>query len=137
MLNLTEHQPGNHHFIRRIEDDRVVVGERSFSSSVLVGARLLDDAWPVRSLADLDAITIEPLLALEPELVLIGVGRQPQFPQPRIQHLFFQRGIGLECMTLIAAARTFNVLMSENRRALAGLILPDRTNPTDYRPGDT
>ncbi|NDY94537.1 Mth938-like domain-containing protein [Wenzhouxiangella limi] len=125
MLNLTENRPGNHHYIRQIDDGLVVVNDRAFSASFLVGARLLEDHWPVRSLADLDEATVEPLVALQPELVLIGIGSRPQFPDARVQNLFFRHGIGLECMTLVAAARTFNVLMSEDRRALAGMILPD------------
>jgi len=125
MLNLTEHQPGNHHFIRKVESDRIVVDDRRFTTSILVGARLLDEDWPVRLLADLDESTVEPLLALAPELVVIGIGDRPQFPDARLQHLFFRHGVGLECMTLAAAARTFNILMSEDRRAVAGLILPN------------
>jgi uncharacterized protein len=125
MLNLTEHQPGNHHFIRQVDSDGVVINDRHFSNSVIVGARLLHETWPVFSLADLDEATMEPLVKLEPELVVIGVGSRPQFPDARTQHLFFRHGIGLECMTLAAAARTFNILMSEDRRALAGLIFPE------------
>lgn len=124
MLNLTEDKPGNHHVVRSVERDRIIVDDQHLNHSVIVGARLLDTDWPVASLDDLTEQTIEPLLALEPEVVILGAGTRPRFPTPAIQQLFFQRGIGLESMTLIAAARTFNVLMSENRRALAGLILP-------------
>ncbi|MEE4638636.1 MAG: MTH938/NDUFAF3 family protein [Wenzhouxiangella sp.] len=124
MLNLTEHQPGNHHFVRQVDSDGVTINDRRFSASVIVGARVLQESWPVHVLADLDEVSVEPLVKLGPELVVIGVGSRPQFPDARIQHLFFRHGIGLECMTLAAAARTFNILMSEDRRALAGLILP-------------
>ncbi|HMA98116.1 MAG TPA: MTH938/NDUFAF3 family protein [Wenzhouxiangella sp.] len=123
MLNLTENQPGNHHFIREVHEGRLVINDRSFSSSVVVGARLLEDQWPVRSLSELTKDSAEPILTLEPELVVIGIGSKPIFPDASLQQLFFSRGIGLECMTLKAAARTFNILMSENRRALAALIL--------------
>jgi uncharacterized protein len=123
MLNLTENQPGNHHFIREVHVDRVVINDRSFSSSVVVGARFLQEHWPVRSLSDLTEDTLEPLLALKPELVVVGLGSKPVFPGINLQRIFFGRGIGLECMSLSAAARTFNILMSEDRRALAALIL--------------
>jgi len=123
MLNLTENQPGNHHLIKEVHVDRVVINDRNFSSSVVVGARFLEDNWPVRSLSELTEEKAEPLLALEPELVVIGLGSKPTFPGVDLQRLFFSRGIGLECMSLKAAARTFNILMSENRRALAALIL--------------
>ena len=127
MLNLTENKPGNHHVIRSVEPDRVMVDDQELTSSLIVGARLLDAEWPVDSLEDLNEGTLEAVFALEPELVVLGAGTRSHFPSPAIQRLFFQRGIGLEPMTLVAAARTFNVLMSENRRALAALILPATT----------
>lgn len=122
-MQLTEHKPGNHHVIRRVDEHGILIDEQLFPTSLIVGARLLDPDWPVRSLKDLTSDYIEPLIRLEPELVLIGVGERQQFPAIEIQREFLRRGIGLECMTLGAACRTFNVLMSENRRALAGLII--------------
>lgn len=123
MLNWTEHPPGNHHFINAVHADHVVISDRRFATSVIVGARLLQESWPVSSLADLSPQAIEPLLSLKPEVVVIGCGTRPTFPDVQIQRAFLSRGIGLESMTLNAAARTFNILMSENRRALAALIL--------------
>ena len=120
---LTEHKPGNHHAIRRVDESGILVDDQLHTSSLILGARLLEPQWPVHSLDQLTAESIEPLIRLEPELVLIGIGQKQQFPPVAIQREFLQRGIGLECMTLDAACRTFNVLMSENRRALAGLII--------------
>lgn len=124
MLQLTEHRPGAHHFVRRVGDHEIIINDTSYCNSLVLGARLLIDDWPVRGLSDLNEVTVGPLLEHAPELVVIGSGQRAGFPTPRIQHLFLQRGIGLECMSLPAACRTFNVLMSENRRAVAGLILP-------------
>lgn len=122
-MQLTEHRPGNHHAIRRVDESGILIDEQLYKASLILGARLIEPDWPVRSLDDLAQETIEPLLRLQPELVLLGVGQRQQFPAPEIQHEFLKRGIGFECMTLDAACRTFNVLMSENRRALAGLII--------------
>ncbi|MGY6555966.1 MAG: Mth938-like domain-containing protein [Wenzhouxiangella sp.] len=129
MMQLTEQRPGAYHYIRRVAADQLIIDDRSYQSSLILGARLLIEDWPVGSLADLDAERIEPLLAHQPELVLLGHGDRPSFLSPQLQSLFLARGIGLECMTLAAACRTFNVLMSENRRAVAGLILPSSDSP--------
>lgn len=125
MMQLTEQRPGAYHFIRRVAFDQLTIDDRSYQSSLILGARLLIEDWPVSSLDDLDETRIQALLEHRPELVLIGHGDRPRFPSPQIQSLFLARGIGLECMTLAAACRTFNILMSENRRAVAGLILPN------------
>lgn len=122
-MQLTEHKPGNHHHIRRIDGNGLLIDDRLYTTSVILGAHLLTADWPVNSLSDLNEETIKPLVEHSPEVVLLGVGKIQAFPDQAIQRAFMQHGIGLECMTLDAACRTFNVLMSENRRALAGLII--------------
>ena len=66
---------------------------------------------------------LEPLLALQPELVVLGSGATQQFPPPEVLAACLSRGIGLETMTNAAAARTFNVLASEGRRVVAGFVI--------------
>lgn len=122
-MELTEHTGGDHHQIRGIEPERVFVTDQWYSASLVVGAHYIDPDWPVSRLDDLDRERVAPLVDLGPELVIVGVGQRQQFLPQAIQMAFIRRGIGIECMTLDAAARTFNVLMSENRRALAALII--------------
>ncbi|WP_376697217.1 Mth938-like domain-containing protein [Wenzhouxiangella sp. EGI_FJ10305] len=122
-MDLTEHTAGNYHQIRGIEPHRVFVTDQWYTSSLLVGAHYLEPDWPVDSLAGLGEEHIGPLIELGPELVVFGAGQTQQFLPHAMQRAFFRQGIGVECMTLDAAARTFNVLMSENRRALAALII--------------
>lgn len=129
-MELTEHRAGNHHLIREVTEAGIGVDGMVYQRSLIVGARYLETEWPVGSLTDLNESTLRPLIELQPELVLIGVGWTHQVPDPEMQRRLIQHGIGVECMTLPAAARTFNVLMSENRRALAGLIFPGESQAT-------
>lgn len=122
-MELTEHTAGNYHQIRGVEPGRVFVTDQWYESSLVVGARYLDPDWPIKHLSELDEAGIATLVELGPELVILGVGQRQQFLSPQLQARFIRQGIGIECMTLDAAARTFNVLMSENRRALAALII--------------
>ncbi len=130
-MELTEHTAGNYHQIRGVEPDRVFVTDRWYDSSLVVGARYLDPGWPVTDLAELDEARIAALVELGPELVIVGVGQRQQILSRECQLGFIRHGIGVECMTLDAAARTFNVLMSENRRALAALIISEAGNRAD------
>jgi hypothetical protein len=63
-------------------------------------------------------------LTLEPEVVLLGTGARITFPPAAVLAEFLKRGIGLETMDNAAAARTFNVLIGEGRRAVAVFLLP-------------
>lgn len=130
-MDLTEHTAGEHHQIRGVEPGRVFVTDQWLSSSLIVGAHYLDTDWPVADLDQLGEEQIAPLVEMGPELVIVGVGQRQHFLPPQTQMGFIRHGIGVECMTLAAAARTFNVLMSENRRALAALIISPEDNPAD------
>lgn len=125
-MQLTEHKPGDHYFIRRVTADGIQVADKTHTTSLIVGARHLDTEWPVNSLDELNRETVARIIELEPELVIIGYGRTQTFPDREVMLEFTKRGIGLEIMTLEAACRTFNVVMSENRRAVAALIWEDQ-----------
>ena len=58
-----------------------------------------------------------------PELIIIGTGKKQQFIAPTILLPLLAIRIGVECMDTQAAARTYNVLMSENRQVVAALLL--------------
>lgn len=63
-----------------------------------------------------------------PEVVLIGTGATQTFLPPTVTSALLSLGIGIETMTTHAAARTYNILMSEERRVLA-LLLPGDPQP--------
>lgn len=78
--------------------------------------------WEVGSLDEISATDIAALLALGPELVLIGTGERQHFLHPRITAPLAQARVGFETMSSHAACRTYNILMSEGRRALLVLL---------------
>lgn len=57
------------------------------------------------------------------EVLLIGTGAQQHFLHPSITSGLLSLRIGVEIMDTQAAARTYNILMSEGRRVVAALIL--------------
>ena len=67
---------------------------------------------------------VDAILALQPEVVLLGTGARAVFPPQAVLAQFLKRGIGLETMDNAAAARTFNVLAGEGRRVVAVFLLP-------------
>jgi uncharacterized protein len=99
----------------------MVNGERHAASLLVQPERL--QAWPVRAFAALTEAHFAALAALAPELVLLGTGGRLRFPHPGLSAPLARAGIGLEVMDVQAACRTYNILMAEERRVLAALIL--------------
>jgi uncharacterized protein len=83
---------------------------------------LVDD-WRPQTLDELTEADLEAVLALQPEIVVLGSGTRQRFPDPRLTAAIMARGIGCEVMDTGAACRTYNVLVSEGRRAVAALLL--------------
>ena len=104
----------------------VQVGERRLAGPSLVVCpdRMLE-RWGVANVAALAAEDFAKLLALDPEIVLLGTGSRLRFPPPVLSRCLSDARIGLEVMDLGAACRTYNVLAGEGRRVAAALILAD------------
>jgi len=98
-----------------------VAGEVIRQPCILSAERLITD-WPVRSPAELDLPALEPVLALRPKILLIGVGDASLRPTLSLRRALEARGIAVETMDLGAACRTYNVLAQEHREVVAGLF---------------
>lgn len=105
-----------------IDGARVRVGETWRESSFWVDARRVE-AWTPSTLAAVDAAALEVLLAADREIILLGTGLHTMLLAPALQALVLRRGRGIECMTNAAAARTYNVLLGENRSVLAAFLI--------------
>lgn len=80
---------------------------------------------PADPLAFLDGTPAQATSGIE--IVLIGTGsRHTLLPQSIVAPLL-RLGIGVEAMSTQAAARTYNILMSEGRQVVAALIPPQET----------
>ena len=55
--------------------------------------------------------------------MLLGSGASQCFPEPALLAPLLERGIGIEVMDTGAACRTYNVLVSEDRRVVAALFV--------------
>lgn len=110
-------------FIRAYEAGTVVVNDTAYYASLIVSPETIIPSWSPHSLQELAVADLEIIKSLNPEVVLIGTGESLQFPPQALLLTLTQQGIGVEVMTTAAACRTYNVLMAERRRVVAGLII--------------
>lgn len=122
-MQLTEHRNDRQFFLRRADAQSVTVIDRTLHRSLVVSATRIVEDFPAQRPDQIDPAAIESILALEPEVVLLGTGVRAVFPPQSVLAQFLKRGIGLETMDNAAAARTFNVLIGEGRQAVAVFLL--------------
>jgi uncharacterized protein len=99
----------------------MVNGERHEKSVIVTPEQVT--GWAAPDFAALDESHFAPLLALQPEVLLLGTGDQLRFPHPHLYRSLIEARIGVECMDTAAACRTYNILAAEGRRVAAAILL--------------
>lgn len=122
-MQLTEHHNEAQLFVRKADAHSVQVIDRVVTTSFVLSADAAVE-FPAHEVSEIDQIAIDKILSLKPEVVLLGTGARAVFPSQAVLGAFLKRGIGLETMDNAAAARTFNVLIGEGRKAVAVFLLP-------------
>lgn len=123
-MHLVQEPPDFEFFLRGADGASALVNDRTLSRSFILTPHRLVEDWPVTQITQLSPALMDALLASAPEVVILGTGAQQAFAPADAMVACLQRGIGVECMTNAAAARTFNVLAGEGRRVVAGFLLP-------------
>jgi len=116
-------------YVRAYSASEVVIGDRIIRSSVIVTASELVTDWPPRTVGELRDEHLATVFALAAEVVLLGTGRRQEFPSAAILATAARAGVGLEVMDTAAACRTYNVLVQEERRVAAALMLSAGARP--------
>lgn len=117
-MKLTDDTRPGTNFIRRHAPGEISVGDRTIQHDCIISATQLLQWTPQAALTLAD---IEPILALDPEIVILGTGAEQLFPDATVLGAILSRGIGCEVMNTGAACRTYNVLVGEDRRVVAAL----------------
>ena len=122
-MRFTQDQTSSVNLIRGYGRGEIRINEDVFPRAVIVGASAVRTEANLRRVSDLTQEHIAHILVLEPEVVLLGTGERQVFPPASFGVQFLKAGIGFEVMDTGAACRTFNVLVSEQRRVVALLLI--------------
>jgi uncharacterized protein len=100
----------------------LVNGQRIEKSVVVLPDRIVAD-WTATTFEALEPEDLAALASLEREIILLGTGAVLRFPRPEILRPLIEAGVGVEVMDVQAACRTYNILLAEERRVAAALLL--------------
>lgn len=100
----------------------VTVGSVRYERSLVILPERLIENWGASSAA-LDQESVATLASLGAEIVLLGTGLTLNFPSPEVLRPLIDARIGFEVMDTGAACRTYNVLVAENRRVAAAIVI--------------
>jgi uncharacterized protein len=122
-MKFTQQGQGGANLIRRYGADFIVVGEQEIRASCIVSAATIAP-WSPRTVEEITVESLDVLFTLKPEVVVLSTGAMQKFPRAALRAEVASRRIGLEVMEVGAACRTYNVLVGEERRVVAAILLP-------------
>ncbi|MBN9229275.1 MAG: hypothetical protein BGO90_05185 [Legionella sp. 40-6] len=111
------------HAIQAYSDSQIQINAITYERSLIVSKEEIIPNLQVTHIRDIDEHEVQQLLKIKPEVIIIGHKNTGEFINPRLVHQLGSLGIGVECMNLGAACRTYNVLLSEERAVTALFIL--------------
>jgi uncharacterized protein len=111
------------YYIRSYEPGHMLINETWFEQSIILTPTEIISPWTPLTLEELTHEQLAPIVALKPEVVLLGTGAKLRFPSQSLLAAFYVAQIGIEVMDTHAACRTYNVLISEGRQVVAGLLI--------------
>jgi uncharacterized protein len=124
-MKLTDDSGGALQLVRSYAPGELRIAEEVVRTSCLLSPERLIKDWRPQTVDDLRAEDLEAIFELRPEIVVLGSGTRQKFPEYSLLAQVMSRGIGCEVMDTGAACRTYNVLVSEDRRAVAALFVND------------
>ena len=108
--------------IRAYRDGEITINDKIIAESVVITPDSIE-LWAPRSVTELTDEHMQQLGHLQPEIVILGTGPSLQFPAPALLAGLQTQAIGIEVMAHDAACRTFNILLAEDRRVVAALMM--------------
>ena len=122
-MRFTQEPSAGTNLIRAYGGGELRVNDALYRGAVILSGTEILSEPDMRDLSDTVKIDPARILALGPEVILLGTGPRQIFPPAHFGAQFLQAGIGFEVMDTGAACRTFNVLAAEQRRVVAILLL--------------
>ena len=88
---------------------------RDYFSNIIVSNNDVNE-FKITNIKELKIEDLTLIVETKPDLVIFGTGSKIVYPNNEIINLLRKNGIGYEIMSIPALCRTFNFLISENRK---------------------
>ena len=115
-------EAADNHAIEAYSDHQIQVNSIVYERSLILSKEEIITDLVIKNIHDVDESYLDLLLRFKPEVIIIGHEQIGQFLPIPIMNQLWQQRIGVECMSIGAACRTYNVLLGESRAVVSGFI---------------
>ncbi|TNC99626.1 MAG: hypothetical protein FD121_122 [Gallionellaceae bacterium] len=103
--------------------DYIAINGQRFQQPMVVTADGVRSDWAPTDFDSLTSADFDYFLQMKPEVLLLGTGAKQRFARPELFSGLIRAGISIEFMDTPAACRTYNILVAEDRKVVAAVLL--------------
>jgi len=126
-MYLTEDHSNAIYQIKAYLPNAIVINQETYKKSFIISPNQLIQDWEPNNIQELNEENLMILTTLKSEMILLGTGQQGVMVPAKQLRPLLERGMSVECMSTVAACRTYTVLIAEGRQVVAGLIIESTT----------
>lgn len=119
-INLEAAEP---HAVQAYDNHHIQINGVVHPASLIVSREEIITDLAIKHIHEIDEQFMALLMQAKPELIIVGHNNPGLFPPMHFISELSQQRIGIECMSIGAACRTYNVLLSEYRAVAAAFII--------------
>ena len=113
-MDMNVHQSGSYQFTG-YSASSVTINNKEYKTNIIVTNTDIVD-FNVNNIHDLELSHLDSIIKTKPDLIIFGTGDQVIYPDFKLLEKLNQLGIGFEIMPIQALCRTYNFLISEDRK---------------------
>lgn len=121
-IELDSENPASNKIIS-YSDDSFTLKNKVIKSNIVISNDRLIENWCVASYKILALQHMDSIIEWQPEIILLGTGKESGFQNYELLSHFAAKNIGFEVMNTGAACRSYNLLIDEGRNVVACLFL--------------
>ena len=108
-------------YIKSFTGKSFIIAEDEYDTNIIIDNKVKQ--WNIEKSQLFNFKYYDEMILSKPDIVIVGCGDIQILPSPEFINYFTSQEIGIEIMTTESACKTFNVLISEHRKVVTGLIL--------------
>ena len=113
----------NFYKITSYSDDSFQIKNAIVKTNIIISKERLIENWLNDGYQHFATQHLDEVISWQPEIIILGTGRDLSFPNQEIITYVHTKNIGFEVMDTGAACRCYNLLIDEGRNAVACLFL--------------
>lgn len=119
-MDMNVHYDSNNQ-VTSFDGSALKIGNITYSQNIILtndNVRYIN----INSIHDIDEKFILDIIDIRPDIVIFGTGNKIQYPKQNLLNMLQQNNIGFEIMAIAPLCRTYNFLLSEERKVVAVVI---------------